>query len=123
MADRRIESSDVEMSFWDHLAALRPHLVRSAVAVVVVAVVAFLSKHFLIETVLFGPKSADFPTNRLLLAAGHALADLCAWINSWSGLSLSVNTEAFDVANLDFRVIIKALMNKCKKLRRNIRLK
>ena len=45
------------MSFWDHLAALRPHLVRSAVAVVVVAVVAFLSKHFLIETVLFGPKS------------------------------------------------------------------
>ena len=105
MADRRIESSDVEMGFWGHLAALRPHLVRSAVAVVVVAVVAFLSKHFLIETVLFGPKSADFPTNRLLLAAGHALADLCAWINSWSGLSLSVNTEAFDVANLDFRVI------------------
>ena len=105
MADRRIESSDVEMSFWDHLAALRPHLVRSAVAVVVVVVVAFLSKHFLIETVLFGPKSADFPTNRLLLAAGHALADLCAWINSWSGLSLSVNAEAFDVANLDFRVI------------------
>ena len=93
------------MSFWDHLAALRPHLVRSAVAVVVVVVVAFLSKHFLIETVLFGPKSADFPTNRLLLAAGHALADLCAWINSWSGLSLSVNAEAFDVANLDFRVI------------------
>lgn len=105
MPDKRIESSDVEMSFWDHLAALRPHLVRSAVAVVVVAVVAFLSKHFLIETVLFGPKSADFPTNRLLLAAGHALADLCAWINSWSGLSLSVNAEAFDVANLDFRVI------------------
>lgn len=41
----------------------------------------------------------------MLLAAGHALADLCAWINSWSGLSLSVNTEAFDVANLNFRVI------------------
>ena len=105
MADRRIESSDVEMSFWDHLAALRPHLVRSAVAVVVVAVVAFLSKHFLIETVLFGPKSADFPPNRLLLAAGHALAHLRAGHNAWSGLSLSVNTEAFDVANLDFRVI------------------
>ena len=105
MPDKRIESSDTEMSFWDHFAALRPHLVRGAVAVVAVAVVAFLSKHFLIDTVLFGPKSADFPTNRLLLAAGQALSDLCDWINSWSGLSLSVNTEAFDVSNLDFRVI------------------
>lgn len=93
------------MGFWDHLAALRPHLVRSAAAVVVVAVAAFLSKHFLIDTVLFGPKSADFPTNRLLLAAGHALADLCAWINGWSGLPLSVNPDAFDVANLNFNVI------------------
>lgn len=105
MTERRSEYSGAEMGFWDHFAALRPHLVRGAAAVAAAAVVAFLMKGFLIDTVLFGPKSADFPTNRFLLEAGHALAALCAWIDSWSGLSLSVNPEAFDVANLDFRVI------------------
>lgn len=97
------------MSFWDHFAALRPHLVRGAAAVVVIAVLAFLSKHFLIDTVLFGPKSADFPTNRFLLAAGQGLQTLCEWINSWSGLALGVNTDAFDVSNLNFNVINTSL--------------
>lgn len=97
------------MEFWDHFAALRPHLVRGAAAVVVIGVAAFLLKGFLIDKVLFGPKSADFPTNRLLLSAGYALQSLCEWINSWSGLSLGVNTDAFDVSNLDFRVINTSL--------------
>lgn len=44
-----------------------PHLVRGAAAVVVIAVAAFFARHFLIDVVLFGPKSAGFPTNRLLL--------------------------------------------------------
>lgn len=93
------------MGFWDHFAVLRPHLMRGAVAVVVIAVVAFFAKHFLIDTVLFGPKSADFPTNKLLLATGHELAALCEWINGLTGLGLSVNGDAFDVSNLDFNVI------------------
>ena len=59
--------------------------------------------------VLFGPKSAGFPTNRLLLETGHGLAALCGWINGLTGLSLSVNPEAFDVSNLGFRVINTAM--------------
>lgn len=103
--NRQTETSDTSMGFWDHLAALRPHLVRGAVAVVVVAVAAFLAKGWLIDTVLFGPRSADFPTNRFLLATGYALQSFCDWINSWSGLSLGIDTGAFDVSNLDFSVI------------------
>lgn len=67
------------------------------------------ARHFLIDVVLFGPKSAGFPTNRLLLETGHGLAALCGWINALTGLSLSVNPEAFDVSNLDFRVINTAM--------------
>lgn len=93
------------MGFWDHMAALRPHLVRSFVAVAVLAVAAFLAKGWLIDTVLFGPRNAEFPTNRLLLAAGHAIRLICGWIDSWSGWSLGVDAAAFDVANLNFSVI------------------
>lgn len=105
MSDTHHETASPQMGFWDHFAVLRPHLVRGAMAVVVIAVAAFFAKHFLIDTVLFGPKSADFPTNRLLLATGHQLAALCEWINSHMGLGLSVNADAFDVSNLDFNVI------------------
>ena len=70
-------NESAEMDFWSHFAALRPHLVRGAAAVVVIAVAAFFARHFLIDVVLFGPKSAGFPTNRLLLETGHGLAALC----------------------------------------------
>lgn len=93
------------MDFWGHFGALRPHLVRGVLAVVVIGIVAFCSKHFLVDTVLFGPRSADFPTNRFLLAAGHMLADWCVWINAATGLTLSVDPDAFDTSALNFTII------------------
>ena len=53
-----------EMSFLDHLEELRWHLIRSVVAVVVIACVAFVMKSFIFDTVIFGPKRMDFPTYR-----------------------------------------------------------
>lgn len=55
-----------EMSFLDHLEELRWHLIRATIAVVVVAFVAFLAKHFVFDVLLLGPKSQDFPTYKLL---------------------------------------------------------
>ena len=55
-----------EMTFFEHLDALRPHLVRGGIVMLVFLIAAFLAKGFVIDTVLFGPQSADFPTNRLL---------------------------------------------------------
>lgn len=49
-----------EMSFLDHLEELRWHLVRSVVAILVVATVVFLAKDFVFNTVIFGPKSENF---------------------------------------------------------------
>lgn len=52
------------MSFLDHLEELRWHLIRSLLAIVIVAFGAFLMKDFIFDTLIFGPKRMDFPTYR-----------------------------------------------------------
>ncbi len=49
-----------EMSFLDHLEELRWHLIRSVLAVVIAATVAFLLKGFIFDVLLFGPSKGDF---------------------------------------------------------------
>ena len=51
-----------EMSFLDHLEELRWHLIRSTLAIVLLASVAFIAKDFIFDTIIFGPKKIDFPT-------------------------------------------------------------
>ncbi|KAB7531258.1 twin-arginine translocase subunit TatC [Flagellimonas olearia] len=51
-----------EMSFLDHLEELRWHLIRSTLAIVIIACMAFVFKGFIFDTILFGPKNMDFPT-------------------------------------------------------------
>lgn len=63
MAKKTLKSPD-EMSFLDHLEELRWHLIRSVLAVVIIACVALMMKEFIFDTILFGPKNMDFPTYR-----------------------------------------------------------
>lgn len=60
-----------EMTFLEHLEELRWHLVRSFASVFVVAVLAFLYKEFLFDTIIFGPSDPDFFTNRILTILGN----------------------------------------------------
>ncbi|MBT0608477.1 twin-arginine translocase subunit TatC [Aequorivita echinoideorum] len=66
-------SPEKEMSFLDHLEELRWHLIRSTIAVVILAVVAFIMKDFIFDTLIFGPKQADFPTYKLLCRAAQEI--------------------------------------------------
>jgi len=50
------------MSFLDHLETLRRHLIRAVLAILIVAIIAFLSKEFVFNTLLFGPSRPDFLT-------------------------------------------------------------
>jgi len=80
MAKAATKSPD-EMSFLDHLEELRWHLIRSTLAVVIIASVALLMREFIFDTVLFGPKSMDFPTYRFFCKIGTFLgidSDFCA---------------------------------------------
>lgn len=53
------------MSFLDHLEELRWHLVRSTLAVLILAVVAFLFKNFVFDVIIFGPTRPDFATYKM----------------------------------------------------------
>mgnify|MGYP002640495692 CR=1 FL=1 len=64
------EPIEKEMTFWDHLTELRGHLVRSLVAILLLAIIAFINKNFVFNSVILAPKEADFITNQLLCKLG-----------------------------------------------------
>lgn len=53
-------SDGKDMSFWDHLDALRGTLFRSAIGVVACMVIVFLCKSFVFDSIIFPPRSSDF---------------------------------------------------------------
>lgn len=69
--DQQHEHDRNEMSFFDHITELRTHLLRSALAIAVVGIVCFLNKDFVFNTLIFGPRSPDFITYRLLCKFSH----------------------------------------------------
>lgn len=68
-----------EMSFLEHLEALRWHLVRAISSIMVFAILAFVFKGFIFDTVLLGPKHSDFWTYQMLckLADRFTIPELC----------------------------------------------
>ena len=77
------------MSFVDHLEALRWHIVRSAFAIVIVAIVIFIKINWIFETVIRGPIRPDFVSYVGLCNLGKKLGmgdALC--LQSVSGLKL-----------------------------------
>lgn len=106
---KREDTEPSEMTFFEHIDALRPHLVRGAMAIVIVGVIAFFCKHLIIDTVLFGPKSPEFPTNRMLVWVGAEWAQIAAWLNSTLGTSLDVDPGSFTIGADRFSVINTSL--------------
>jgi sec-independent protein translocase protein TatC len=62
-----------EMSFIDHLEALRGHLFRSVLAIAVGAILAAVFNRFFVKQILLGPMQPDFPTYGVLCRLSHAL--------------------------------------------------
>lgn len=62
-----------EMSFLEHLEVLRWHLVRSMVAILVFAIIAFIFKGFIFDVIIIAPKTPEFPTNRFLCMLGQEM--------------------------------------------------
>lgn len=67
----RLKAERGEMSFFEHIAELRKHILRAAVAVAVFAVVCFVNKDFVFNTLIFGPRNADFVTYRAICSFSH----------------------------------------------------
>lgn len=73
------------MTFWDHLEELRGHIIRSMIAVIVLAVVAFVNRHFIFDTIILAPSQPGFLTNRVLC---------------WIAGQLNISALCFDDLNL-----------------------
>jgi sec-independent protein translocase protein TatC len=67
------ENPQAEMGFIDHLEILRWHLVRSAIAVVLVAIVIFINIDWFFDTIILGPLRSDFWTYDTLCRWGQYL--------------------------------------------------
>ena len=78
---RSKKNKEAEMSFLDHLEELRWHLIKSVGAVVFFAIVAFILKDFIFDTVILKPKNADFWTNRMFAKLADMLGAEALRIN------------------------------------------
>ena len=62
-----------EMSFLEHLEALRWHIMRALIGVVIVAIIVFLSGKYLFDYIIFAPTYKNFPTYQLLCSIAESL--------------------------------------------------
>ena len=128
-------ASQDEMSFLDHLEALRWHLIRSTIAVLIVGVVAFICKDFIFQ--IFAPKNGDFFTYRMFCKIGHFFgfeSDFCTeqlpftiqsrtmagqfsahiWTSIWAGVIIAFPYVLYEV----WKFISPALYENERKLAR-----
>jgi sec-independent protein translocase protein TatC len=65
--------SRAEMSFIEHLDELRGHLFKSAIAIVIGAIVMAVYNNFIVKKILMGPTHGDFPTYGILCKLSRRL--------------------------------------------------
>ena len=62
------------MTFWDHLDELRWHIMRSLIAIVILAIIAFINREIIFDYIILAPSTSDFVTNRVLCRLGDLLS-------------------------------------------------
>lgn len=77
----RKKTSEEEMSFFEHLEVLRFTIIRSVMAIMVFAVLAFLFKDFVFNTIILGPQKANFFSNQLFCKLGNLIGSDAICIN------------------------------------------
>lgn len=95
------------MTFLEHLEELRWTLVRSAIAVAVGMVVAFIAKDFVFDKIVLAPKEASFLTYRAFCALGHRIGlgdSLCVSSLEFSLQNISMSGQFFTHLTVSFVV-------------------
>lgn len=88
------QHSSSEMNFLDHLEALRWHVVRSAIAIVVLAIVAFMNKELIFDGIILAPKNTDFLTYRVLCSLSQKYGlDMCMDKVDFQVVSLNISGQ------------------------------
>ncbi|MCD7962198.1 MAG: twin-arginine translocase subunit TatC [Rikenellaceae bacterium] len=71
-----------QMTFFGHIDALRPHLIKGTAGLLIFSIAAFFFKDLIIDKILFGPQSPDFITNRMLCRLGELTGSKALCINN-----------------------------------------
>ena len=74
------------MTFWDHLDDLRKHIIRSLIAIVLLAVFAFLNREIIFDQIILAPSNTNFISNRAMC---------------WLGQKFSIESLCFEPMKLD----------------------
>jgi len=67
------KAEKTEMSFLDHLEALRWHIIRSAIAIITCAVLVYANSKFIWDNIIFAPNKNDFWTSRMIIKLSNLL--------------------------------------------------
>ncbi|MFM2156209.1 MAG: hypothetical protein RL516_958 [Bacteroidota bacterium] len=83
-----------DMSFLDHLEALRWHVVRSVLVICSLGLVAFFNKELIFDGIILAPKNTDFWTYRMLCLLGQKLnIDMCITQIDFSVINLDISGQ------------------------------
>lgn len=83
-----------DMSFLDHLEALRWHVVRSVLVICTLGLVAFFNKELIFDGIILAPKNTDFWTYRMLCLLGQKLnIDMCITQIDFSVINLDISGQ------------------------------
>lgn len=67
------KNPEAEMNFMDHIEALRWHLVRSLVAIILGAILVFFNIDFVFDKIILGPANDNFIAYKWLCGLGHLI--------------------------------------------------
>jgi sec-independent protein translocase protein TatC len=101
------EKMGAEMSFFQHLEALRWHIIRAALAVLVFTIIAFIFYDKIFYSIILAPTRTDFWTYRMMCSAGASIHSVFSFIDPKGFCVKSINfslinTELAGQFNLQF---------------------
>ncbi|UCG28944.1 MAG: twin-arginine translocase subunit TatC [Bacteroidales bacterium] len=79
-----------ELTFLEHLEELRWHIIRSIIAILVVAIVAFIFRRIIFDVIILAPKTPEFFTNRMFCTFGSIV----------NVPALCINANEFEIINI-----------------------
>jgi sec-independent protein translocase protein TatC len=107
MADQEKESGGQDMTFLQHLEALRWHIVRSAAVILILAIAAFCLPNIVFDKVILGPLYQDFFSYRALCSLGHKIGVgdvMCITVSGRPLQTLSASEQFFNHMWISFLV-------------------
>ena len=90
MSGKKKKGNQDEMSFLEHLEALRWHIVRALLSIFLIAIVAFIFHEIIFDSIILAPKHPGFFTNRMLCRLGELVN-----VNA-----LCINSKPFEIINI-----------------------